>query len=87
VQQPGVTPAQQAGQQPQQPIQQGGAMVPATSVSAGGPLPAAAPSVPVTSLPPTPGVQVNPLPAPAIAPLPAQAGGQAGQFGTAAGAR
>lgn len=49
------------------------AMVPATSVTVGGPPPAAPPSVPATSLPPTPGVQVNPLPAPAIVPLPAQA--------------
>ena len=66
--QPGLAPVPQAGQQL---VQQPGAMVPATSVSAGGPPPAAAPSVPATSLPPTPGVQVNPLPAPAIAPLPA----------------
>jgi general secretion pathway protein D len=70
-------PVQQAVQQPvQQALQQPGAMVPATSVSAGGPPPAAAPSVPATSLPPTPGVQVNPLPAPAIAPLPAAGSAQ-----------
>jgi general secretion pathway protein D len=49
-----------------------GAMVPATSVSAGGPPPAAPPSVPATALPPTPGVQAVPLPSPDVTPLPAQ---------------
>jgi general secretion pathway protein D len=49
-----------------------GAMVPATSVSAGGPPPSAPPSVPATSLPPTPGVQVVPVPKPDVTPLPAR---------------
>jgi general secretion pathway protein D len=49
------------------PSAQGG-MVPATSVSAGGPPPAAPPSVPVTALPATPGVQPVPLPAPDVTP-------------------
>jgi general secretion pathway protein D len=47
-------------------------MVPATSVSAGGPPPSAPPSVPATSLPPTPGVQVVPVQKPDVTPLPAQ---------------
>jgi len=67
--QPGQQPVVQQGQPVQQAIQQPGAMVPATSVTASGPLPSAAPSVPATSLPPTPGVQVNPLPAPVVSPL------------------
>ena len=53
------------------PVQAPAAMVPATSVSAGGPPPAAPPSVPATSLPPAPGVQVNPIPAPDVTPAPA----------------
>jgi general secretion pathway protein D len=47
-----------------------GAMVPATSVSAGGPPPSAPPSVPATSLPPTPGVQVVPIAKPDVTPVP-----------------
>jgi general secretion pathway protein D len=49
-----------------------GAMVPATSVSAGGPPPSAPPSVPATSLPPTPGVQAVPIPQPDVTPVPAR---------------
>jgi general secretion pathway protein D len=49
-----------------------GAMVPATSVSAGGPPPSAPPSVPATSLPPTPGVQAVPIPNPDVTPVPAR---------------
>jgi general secretion pathway protein D len=49
-----------------------GGMIPATSVSVGGPPPAAPPSVPATSLPPTPGVQAVPLPKPDVTPVPAQ---------------
>jgi general secretion pathway protein D len=49
-----------------------GAMVPATSVSAGGPPQSAPPSRPATSLPPTPGVQAVPLPKPDVTPLPAR---------------
>jgi len=60
-----------AGAAAAQPVQQG-AMVPATSVSAGGPPPSAPPSVPATSLPTTPGVQVVPLQKPDVTPLPAQ---------------
>jgi general secretion pathway protein D len=48
-----------------------GAMVPATSVSAGGPPPSAPPSSnPASSLPPTPGVQAVPLPRPDVTPVP-----------------
>jgi general secretion pathway protein D len=47
-------------------------MVPATSVSAGGPPPSAPPSVPATSLPPTPGVQVVPIAKPDVTPVPAR---------------
>jgi general secretion pathway protein D len=54
------------------PPAQQGVMVPATSVSAGGPPPAAPPSVPATSLPATPGLQVVPLPAPDVKPVPAR---------------
>jgi general secretion pathway protein D len=49
-----------------------GGMVPATSVSAGGPPPSAPPSVPVTSLPPTPGVQAVPVATPDVTPVPAR---------------
>jgi general secretion pathway protein D len=49
-----------------------GAMVPASSVTFGGPPPVAAPSVPVSALPATPGVQAVPLPAPDVTPAPAQ---------------
>lgn len=52
---------------------QPGAMVPATSVSVGGPPPSAPPaSVPASSLPPAPGVQVVPIAKPDVTPLPAQ---------------
>jgi general secretion pathway protein D len=47
-----------------------GAMVPATSVSAGGPPPSAPPSTPASALPPTPGVQAVPLPRPDVTPVP-----------------
>jgi general secretion pathway protein D len=64
---PAAPPA--AAQPAQAPSQQPGAMVPASSVSAGGPPPAAPPSRPATSLPSTPAVQINPL-APPPAPVP-----------------
>jgi general secretion pathway protein D len=66
-----AAPAGAPGAAAAQPAQQG-AMVPATSVSAGGPPPSAPPSVPATSLPTTPGVQVVPLQKPDVMPLPAQ---------------
>jgi general secretion pathway protein D len=65
---PPGAPAVAAPAAPAAPAQ--GAMVPATSVSAGGPPPSAPPSSPVSALPPTPGVQAVPLPRPDVTPVP-----------------
>ena len=73
-QQPGQPMSQPISQPISQPMSQpAGAMIPATSVSAGGPPPAAPPSVPATSLPATPGITVTPIPAPAVSTAPAPA--------------
>ena len=55
-----------------------GQMVPATSVSAAGALPAAAPSVPAGSLPAASSVQVTPIPDPGVTPAPASTAAPAG---------
>jgi general secretion pathway protein D len=69
-------PSLQAPTVQAQPVQaqpvQAPTMVPATTVSEGGPPPAVPPSVPASALPPAPGVQVNPIPAPDVRQVPVQ---------------